>query len=185
MNPTIQFLLTCLYIMLPGAVANMTPVFVRNIHFLNVSVDFDKKWFDNKPIFGNHKTYRGFFFGILAAIAVAYIQSLLFKSSSFFAQISFFNYNETSFFIIGFLIGFGVLFGDLIKSFFKRRVNIKSGESFFPWDQLDLVIGALVFISFIQIPPLKMIIFYLIAGPLFHILFNHIGFWLGIREAKW
>ena len=184
MNPPTQFLLTAFYVLIPAAIANMMPVFVRNINFLNIPVDFNKRWRDGKPIFGNHKTYRGFFFGILAAILVVYVQSLLYKYS-FFAQISFFNYNETSFLIIGFLLGFGVLFGDLVKSFFKRRVGIKSGESFFPWDQLDLVIGALVFISFIQIPSLKMIIFYLITGPLFHILFNHLGFWLGIREAKW
>ncbi len=184
MNPTLQFILTCLYIMLPCAIANMMPVFVRRINFLNLSVDFDRKWVDNKPIFGNHKTYRGFFFGILAAIIVTYLQSLLYKYS-FFQEISFFNYNETSFLLIGFLLGFGVLFGDLIKSFFKRRMNIKSGDSFFPWDQLDLVIGALIFISIIRIPPWQMALFYLIAGPLFHILFNHIGYWLGIREAKW
>jgi CDP-2,3-bis-(O-geranylgeranyl)-sn-glycerol synthase len=170
--------------MLPAAIANMMPVFARKINFLNISVDFDKKWFDNKPIFGNHKTYRGFFFGILGAIGVAYLQSLLYQYQ-FFKEISLFNYNETSFFIIGFLFGFGVLFGDLIKSFFKRRMSIKSGDSFFPWDQLDLVIGAIVFISIIEIPPWQMVLFYLIAGPLFHVLFNHIGYWLGIREVKW
>ncbi len=185
MNTTSQFILTCLYVMLPGALANMMPVFVRKINFLNVSIDFDKKWFDKKPIFGDHKTYRGFFFGILAAIIVAYFQSILYKTNSFFQQISFFNYNETSFLIVGSMIGFGVLFGDLVKSFFKRRMNIKSGDSFFPWDQLDLVIGAIIFISIIQIPPWKMILFSLIAAPFFHILFNHMGYWLGIKEAKW
>lgn len=185
MNTTLLFILTCLYVMLPAAVANMIPVFVKKINFLNSSVDFDKKWFDNKPIFGNHKTYRGFFFGILAAITVVYIQSILYKTNTFFMQISFFNYNEKSFLLIGFLIGFGVLFGDLIKSFFKRRVNIKAGDSFFPWDQLDLVFGALLFISFIQIPPWQMTLFYLIAGPSFHLFFNYIGYLLGIREEKW
>ncbi|MEK6921611.1 MAG: CDP-archaeol synthase, partial [Nanoarchaeota archaeon] len=68
MTSTIQFLLTCFYVIIPAAIANMMPVFVRSINFLNVSVDFDKKWFDNKPIFGNHKTYRGFFFGAILAI---------------------------------------------------------------------------------------------------------------------
>ena len=184
MNPTIQFILTCLYVIIPGALANMMPVFVRSINFLNVSVDFDKKWFDNKPIFGTHKTYRGFFFGILAAIFITYIQSLLYKYP-FFQQISFFNYDEISFLLVGFMMGFGVLFGDLIKSFFKRRTNIKPGDKFFPWDQLDLVIGAIIFISFIQRIPISMILFYLVVGPALHVLFNHLGYWLQIRETKW
>lgn len=184
MNQAIQFILTCFYVIIPAAIANMMPVFVRSINFLNTPIDFNKKWFDNKPIFGNHKTYRGFFFGILAAIIITYIQSLLYNYS-FFRQISFFNYNETSFIIIGFLIGFGVLFGDLVKSFFKRRVNVKPGDKFFPWDQLDLVIGAIVFIYFIQPIPWSMIIFYLIVGPALHVFFNHVGYWIGIRETKW
>ena len=171
--------------MIPAAIANMMPVFVRKINFLNCPVDFNKKWFDGKPIFGSHKTYRGFFFGIFAAIFAVYIQNLLYKSSLFFQEISFFNYNEQSFIIIGFLIGFGVLFGDLAKSFFKRRRNIKPGESWFPWDQIDLVIGGLIFVSLIKVPSWQMIIFLLIITPLFHIFFNHIGFWIGIRETKW
>ena len=184
MNPTIQFLLTAFYVIIPAAIANMMPVFVRSINFLNIPIDFNKKWFDNKPIFGNHKTYRGFFFGILAAIIITYIQSLLYQYP-FFQQISFFNYNEISFFTVGFLIGFGVLFGDLVKSFIKRRVNVKPGDKFFPWDQLDLVIGAIIFISFIQRIPWSMIIFYIIVGPTLHVCFNHLGYWLKIREAKW
>lgn len=183
MNPTPQFILLCLYLMLPAAVANMTPVFVKKINFLNTPVDFNKKW-NGKPIFGSHKTYRGFFFGILAAILVAFIQKILYQYP-FFQQISFFNFETTSFILIGFALGFGALFGDLVKSFFKRRMNIKPGDSFFPWDQLDLVIGAIVFISFIKIPSWQMILFGLIVGPTLHIFFNHAGYWLGIRENKW
>lgn len=184
MNTITQFILTCFYVIIPAAFANMMPVFVKSINFLNIPIDFNKKWFDNNPIFGNHKTYRGFFFGILAAILITFVQSVLYQYP-FFQQISFFNYNETSFLLIGFMIGFGVLFGDLIKSFFKRRVSIKPGDIFFPWDQLDLVIGALVFISFIKMPSWQMIVFYLIAGPALHIFFNHIGYWFGIQKVKW
>lgn len=183
MDATLQFTLTCLYLIIPAAVANMMPVFVRHIDFLNIPVDFDKKW-KGKPIFGSHKTYRGFFFGILGAIIVSYFQKVLYVHP-FFQQISFFNYSETSFVLIGFLLGFGVLFGDLVKSFFKRCLGIKPGARFFPWDQIDLVLGALVFISFIKVPSWQMILFFLLVGPLLHIFFNHLGYWLRIRETKW
>lgn len=183
METIIQFVLLCLYTMLPGAVANMMPVFVKKIPFLAVPIDFGKK-LNGKPIFGSHKTYRGFFFGIIAAIAVAYIQSLLYSYNSF-QQISFFNFDETSFLLIGLLIGFGVLSGDLVKSFFKRLIDIKPGARFFPWDQIDFIIGGLLFMSFIKPPSWQMVVFYLGIGPCLHILFNHIGFWIKIRESKW
>ncbi len=179
----LTFLLTCIYVMLPAMVANMMPVFVKKIPFLDVPVDFNKTW-HNKPLFGNHKTYRGFFFGILGAIFITYIQSLLYIHPTF-QKISFFDYTQTSFLLIGFLIGFGVLFGDLVKSFFKRRINVKPGDKFFPWDQLDLVIGAVVFISFVKIPSWQMVVFYLVAGPALHIFFNHLGYWLGLQKVKW
>jgi CDP-2,3-bis-(O-geranylgeranyl)-sn-glycerol synthase len=179
----IAFFLTCMYVALPAIVANMLPSLTRNIPFLNIPIDFNKTW-NNKPICGDHKTYRGFFFGVLGAIFITYIQSRLY-AYPLFQKISFFDYSTTSFWLIGFLIGFGVLFGDLVKSFFKRRVNVKPGDTFFPWDQLDLVIGALVFISFIKIPSWQMVIFYLIVGPLLHIFFNHLGFWLGLQKVKW
>jgi CDP-2,3-bis-(O-geranylgeranyl)-sn-glycerol synthase len=169
--------------MIPAMIANMVPVFVRKIPFLDTPVDFNQKWC-GKPIFGDHKTYRGFFFGILGAIIITYIQSLLYIYPAF-QKVSFFDYSTSSFLLIGFLIGFGVLFGDLIKSFFKRRVNVKPGDKFFPWDQIDMVIGALIFISFVKIPSWQMILFYIIAGSTLHILLNHLGYWLGLQKVKW
>ena len=40
-------------------------------------------------------------------------------------------------------MGFGALTGDAIKSFFKRRVNIPPGVSWFPFDQIDYIIGGI------------------------------------------
>ena len=44
----------------------VTSIFVKKINFLNYSVDFNKTW-NGKRILGDHKTYRGFFFGTLGA----------------------------------------------------------------------------------------------------------------------
>jgi CDP-2,3-bis-(O-geranylgeranyl)-sn-glycerol synthase len=183
MNTTIQFVTLTIYAILPGAFANMMPVFARRINFLNTPIDFNKM-FNGKSIFGSHKTYRGFFFGILGAILIAYIQKLLYQYPTF-QQISFFNFNETSFLLIGFLMGFGVLFGDLVESFFKRRVGIKPGAVWFPWDQTDAVIGGLLFVSIIKVPTWQMVVFLLIAGPIIHVSTNHLGYWLKIKETKW
>ena len=178
-----QFVLMCLYLALPGAVANMMPVFVSRVPFLNIPVDLGYVW-RGKRLFGSHKTYRGFFFGVFGAMAAAYVQSILFQYPLFRA-ISFVDFSQISFLLFGFLIGFGALFGDLVKSFFKRRAGIEPGKSWFPWDQLDLLFGALLFVSFIKVPSLAMILFYLISVPLLHIFFNHLGYWLKIKETKW
>jgi len=170
--------------MLPGIFANMAPVLFRNVEFLDYPIDFNKKW-KGKPLFGSHKTYRGFFFGILLSVIVVYVQSMLFHSYVIFRELSFFSYLDINFLLLGFLIGFGALFGDLVKSFFKRRFGVKPGDSWFPWDQLDSLLGALLFISFVYVPSWQVIVFLLIAVPVLHILINHIGYYLHMRETRW
>lgn len=179
----VYFVLMCLWLAVPGALANMMPVFAKNIDFLNYPVDFGKQ-FRGKRLFGANKTFRGFFFGILGAIVVAYFQARLF-GLSFFQKIAFIDFSTTSFVLFGFLIGFGVLFGDLVESFFKRQFDIAPGKPWFPWDQVDLLIGALVFISFIRIPTWQMIAFFFAVGPLLHLGFNYLGYALGIKKNKW
>lgn len=179
----VNFVLMCLYLMIPGAVANMMPVFARRIPFLDYPIDFNIKY-KNKPIFGRNKTFRGFFFGILGAIIVSYIMSLLYQYPAI-QQISFIDFSQVHWAYFGFMIGLGVLVGDAVESVVKRRKGIKPGQPFFPWDQLDLLIGALVFISFIKLPTWQMIVFYFIFVPLIHITFRHVGYYLGINKKKW
>jgi len=177
----IDIILTALYLMLPAYFANMVPLLVRKVNFLNVPVDFNKKW-KGKPIFGSHKTWRGMFFGVIAGVIVAYIQFVLLRYS-FFADISLLDYSN--WLVVGFLLGFGALVGDAIKSFFKRRVGVKPGGKFIPWDEIDYTIGALLFISLVYIPSWQIILAVLILNFILHIAVNHIGYYLGINDVKW
>jgi len=168
--------------MLPAYFANMAPVLVRDyFKALAVPLDFNKK-FNGKRVLGSHKTLRGLLSGIVVGIIVAFVQYLLLKIS-FFANISILNYNEWA--CIGFLMGAGALTGDLVKSFFKRRFNIKPGGRWIPFDQLDFVVGALLFISILYVPSVEIIITALILSFLLHIILSHIGYYLGIRKVKW
>lgn len=157
----------------------MVPVFVKG----KTPVDLGKK-FNNKPLFGSHKTYQGFISAIVAAVIVTFLQTQL-SSIFFFNSISILNYNDINFIAFGFLFGFGAMFGDLIKSFFKRRFNIKPGSRFIPFDQLDFVIGSLLFISLVYIPTPEIIITVLILTFFLHIISNHIGYYLKIRDVRW
>ncbi|MBS3105897.1 CDP-2,3-bis-(O-geranylgeranyl)-sn-glycerol synthase [Candidatus Woesearchaeota archaeon] len=175
------FILKCFYFMLPAYFANMAPVIVKKIDLFAFPVDFNKQ-ISNKPIFGRNKTFRGLIFGVIFSIIVAYIQFLLY-GVEFFNVISFIDYNN--WLLFGFLMGSGALTGDLIKSFFKRRLGLKPGAKFIPFDQTDFVIGALVFTMPIFNLTLKIFITSLLLSFILHIIVNHIAFHMKIRNEKW
>ncbi|MBW2988730.1 CDP-archaeol synthase [Candidatus Woesearchaeota archaeon] len=163
--------------MLPAYLANMAPVIVKNrLKALAKPIDFGKN------IFGNNKTFRGLIIGVLFSIMAAYIQSLLY-GLSFFRGLSLIDYSN--WLLAGTLFGAGALFGDLIESFVKRRIRIKPGTRFVPWDQLDFVIGALAAISLIASLTFDMIAIILVMSVIGHITVNHIAYSLGIRREKW
>lgn len=170
--------------MVPAFIANMTPVFVKN-HFtwMAIPVDGGIK-LNHQPLFGNHKTVRGFVCGIAMAILIAYLQKQLYQYPLLQAM-SYINYAEISFVSIGFLLGFGALFGDLVKSFIKRRLNHKPGTMFFPWDEVDAWIGAMVFISIVKPLHMSMVLFYILVIPLLHLAANYIGYKLKLKEVMW
>ena len=175
------FLLQCAYFMLPAYFANMAPVLVKKIKFLDYPIDFNKK-FRGKPILGSHKTWRGLFFGVVAGVIIAYLQRLLY-AYPFFARLSFIDYSN--WLAIGFLLGFGSLFGDAVKSFFKRKAGVKPGGRFIPADQLDYSIGALLFVSIVFVPTWQIIVTILVLNFVLHVLANHIAYYLKLTKVKW
>lgn len=170
------------YFMLPAYFANMAPVLAKNYFKpLAVPLDFNKK-FKGKRILGSHKTLRGLLAGMVLGIITAFIQYLLLRIPCF-ANISLLDYAEWP--SIGLLMGAGALTGDMVKSFFKRRFSIKPGGRWIPFDQLDYVVGALVFVSIVYVPSIEVIIAALILSFLLHIMINHAAYYLGISKVKW
>ncbi len=180
-EPFVFFALRCFYFMLPAYFANMAPVMVKKINLFEFPADFGKK-IGNKPILGSHKTFRGFVFGIVFAVIIAYSQFFLYKIE-FFRSISFFAYD--SWLLLGFLIGFGALAGDAVKSFFKRRIGIKPGAKFIPFDQIDFVLGAFAFTALFFDVTLKIFAVSLLLTFVLHITINHAAFYMKIRSEKW
>jgi CDP-2,3-bis-(O-geranylgeranyl)-sn-glycerol synthase len=86
---------------------------------------------------------------------------------------------------LGLRFGVGAMAGDAVKSFVKRRVGIAPGRPFVPWDQIDFVLGALALIwgrATLSWADLAIILLLSVAG---HVLVNHLGYWLGIRDVRW
>ncbi|MGM5487527.1 MAG: CDP-2,3-bis-(O-geranylgeranyl)-sn-glycerol synthase [Nanobdellota archaeon] len=172
----LMILLRVLYLMLPAYIANMMPVIVRRFSILDVPVDFGKK-LGRRRLFGDHKTWRGIIFGTTAAIITAYLQYRLQLPISVIAY--------ENWLLVGLLLGGGALLGDLIKSMIKRQFKIKEGKPFIPWDQVDFLIGALVFLPIVYIPTIRELVMMCIITPILHITINHIAFCLKIRKEKW
>lgn len=169
-----MIVLRIIWLFLPAYAANIAAS-VFKINFLNKPI--------SEKYFGSHKTYRGFFFGTLSALIVSSIQFFVFEIH-FFKNISYLNYSHY-YLLSGFLLGFGALAGDTIKSYFKRRKNIAPGEKWIPFDQIDYTLGALFFIAFFWKPDIIFIFLSMLLNFGFHILFNHLGFWLGLRKKPW
>jgi CDP-2,3-bis-(O-geranylgeranyl)-sn-glycerol synthase len=164
------------YLFMPAYFANMAPVIFRKVRFMDAPMDLGKKW-NGKPIFGSHKTFRGLFFGILLAMIIAYVQ-FRFPLGSPLLDYSLWP-------AIGILMGFGAILGDSVESFFKRRVGIKPGKPWVPFDQIDFTLGALIMISFLEFPGWKVAAASIVLSFILHVTVNHIGAFLKIRKNPW
>ncbi|XOB41306.1 MAG: CDP-archaeol synthase [Candidatus Nealsonbacteria bacterium] len=183
-----KLILSSLYFFLPAYFTNMTPPLAKRFRvfdFLDKPIDSNKT-FNNKPILGVHKTWRGIATGIIVGISVACLQKWLYQFS-WIKEISFFDYERINILILGLLLSSGALFGDLIFAFIKRRLGLKPGAKFIPFDQINYVIGAYIFFyltSFSKIDNLVWIIL-LIFTFFLHIIVNRFGYHLRLHKAKW
>ncbi len=168
-------ILASIIFFLPAYIANAMPVIANGLKLLpSLAKPINKK------VFGESKTYRGFFVGILGALIVGLIQ-FGFGLYSF----SIWQNNLMFTLLLSFYLGLGALTGDLIKSYFKRRIGKKSGEPWIIFDQIDYVVGGLLIGSLIVVPTLELIIILLIISPLFALGANVIAYKLKIKKVWW
>ncbi|MFQ5620494.1 MAG: CDP-archaeol synthase [Candidatus Nanoarchaeia archaeon] len=170
-------ILSLLWYFVPAYVANMAPVLFRRVPFLDSPVDFGIR-VGGVRLLGNHKTWRGLVLGVALGTFVFWLQT------QYRLQYELFDYGVVSLWP-GFLLSFGALFGDLVKSFFKRRRKIKPGNPWYVVDQIDYVIGALVFSSFIFIPSVQEIAILVVASFFLTVLVNYLGKMLRFRKVAW
>lgn len=136
----LMVIVTNCLIFLPAGIANMTPLLANKVPGLNkwnTPMDFGKSW-RGVRIFGDHKTWRGFVTGVfMGTVSGIIITGLLFP-------VGHSSHNTIMWALFGFALSAGALLGDAVKSFFKRRSGVPSGKSWFPFDQLDYIVGALI-----------------------------------------
>ena len=100
-------------------VANGSPVIIRNLlgeQRFSLALDHGRHFFDDRPVFGPHKTYRGLLASVVTTTITAWLLSLPLLLGVLFSLLS--------------------MLGDLFASFCKRRMHIHSGGMALGLDQL-------------------------------------------------
>lgn len=170
-----DFLIQAFLFFLPAGVANAAPVIVNRIPLLRrykIPIDFGRHY-RGKRIFGDNKTWRGLIFGTIMGGVTSLLVSYFFVPNSADAWYIFW---------VGASLGFGALAGDAIESFFKRQRNVPPGKSWFPFDQIDYIIGGLVFVYPLTLIPLILMIGILVLYFGLHLVVSYIGFLTGFKK---
>jgi CDP-2,3-bis-(O-geranylgeranyl)-sn-glycerol synthase len=142
-------ILQALWLILPVYIANGSAVLVGG----GKPVDFGKNWRDGKRILGDGKTWCGLFAGAFVGMTCGFGLAVVAKYAAM-SDFAFLGLSDFEGFplmiLIIFSLCFGALLGDMVKSFFKRRIGKDRGQDWILFDQLDFIVGALVLCFFIS-----------------------------------
>ncbi len=152
--------MSALWFILPAYVANGAPVMLGG----GTPIDLGRKFLDGKRILGDGKTFKGFFAGVLTGTFIGTLQGRL---------------------VLGFFLSIGALVGDMAGSFVKRRLNIKRGDSAPLLDQLDFILGAVLFslIFARNYVATDIIVTALLITPVLHLLANRVTYKVGYKDV--
>ncbi len=175
----LEIIIIAVWLMLPAYISNPMAVVFGG----GTPVDLGKNWKDGRRILGDGKTFRGLIGGTVCGVIIGLIQMRVSPS------LSLNGFTLTA--IIA--LSFGALLGDMVKSFFKRRLGYARGAKLPLIDQLDFVAGAwiLTYIfdprwfseNFLSSP--WIIITILILTPLLHRLTNIFGYYIKLKKEPW
>ena len=140
-------------------------------------VDLDRLFFDGKPLFGPGKTYRGLILGVCAGTIAAFIISLALREEVLTLT--------DNYLLLGFLLSAGAIVGDIVASFFKRRNNIAPGSEVLFLDQLDFVIGGMIFGSAVYSPQFYEVFFVCVVTLIVHKISNYIAYRAKLKKVPW
>jgi CDP-2,3-bis-(O-geranylgeranyl)-sn-glycerol synthase len=174
----VRFCVGALWWLLPAGAANTVPVLLRRVPVLGAPIDGGRTY-RGQPIFGANKTWRGFIAAPLAGWAVALGQV---EAGDLFPPLRAIALASGPAWW-GAVLGAGAISGDLIKSFFKRRVGVPAGASWVPCDQLDWVVGAVAALSWWYVPGWWRALGLLVVGGLAHVSAVALGRLIGLRRA--
>lgn len=119
-----------------------------------------------RRILGANKSLRGALVMPAATIGCTLLQAALVEEFSWARELSFVDFHRVSPLVWGTLLGVGYVVGELPNSFLKRQLDIAPGAAargargpvFWFLDQVDSLIGLLLFLSLVWVPPIRVVI---------------------------
>jgi CDP-2,3-bis-(O-geranylgeranyl)-sn-glycerol synthase len=178
-------MLIALFFFLPAGAANGIPVLAAlapGLRKFDTPMDFGLK-VRGRELFGKNKTWRGMIAGIIAATLLLWLQQqLTLHWHSLYALMDEINYTNLNPLILGPLFGVGALVGDALESFVKRQVGHAPGKSWFPFDQLDFIIGAIIFTLPCVALSLSQYAWAVVVLMVLHVLFDRGGELFHLKE---
>lgn len=159
-------IIEALIFIFPAYCANAVPVLAGG----GLAMDFGRNFSDKKRIFGNNKTFRGFFFGLAVGIAVGLMEWLLFDDYPL---------------LFSLLTPLGALLGDLAGAFLKRRLGITPGDLLPIIDQIDFVVGAIILALPLNILYWELAVAVILITPPLHLLTNFGAYKLKLKKNPW
>ena len=138
--------------------------------------------FRGERLFGDNQTWRG-------AVVYVAVTVLAILPQGYWRQpqLEYFDYSEVSLPLAGFLLGLGWVLGELPNSFLKRQIGIAPGQRGSPFfvllDQVDSLIGCLLLLCLVWIPPWQVWLVILVLCSGLHMLFNGVFVLLGLKKS--
>ena len=160
-----KLIIDSLLFIFPAYCANAVPVLAGG----GRPLDWGKNFFDGKPILGKNKTFRGFFFGWFIGLMVGLVETMLFGYPLLFSVLS----------------PLGALMGDLVGAFLKRRLNIAPGGLLPVIDQIDFVVGALLFSLPLSMIYWELAVAVILITPPIHLFTNFLAYKLKLKNDPW
>ncbi len=177
-----------LWLFLPAMIPNSAAVVFGG----GTKIDFGKSW-RGRRIFGDGKSWRGFFGGAFSGIAFGLI---LIGVSSIWDPLDYWGYGPfwDNVGIIA-CLSFGAVLGDLCGAFIKRRLGMERGQKAPILDQYDFVIGAFlltalfhpdwVYSTYVEGWHILALLFILLIMFAVHRIVNIIGYRMGLKKEPW
>ena len=166
-----DFLAVLLAYLLPLYIANAAPILFHG----KIPVDLGKKY-RGERILGKGKPILGALCGVLGGTFIGIIFGLVFPQIYVLIP---------QYLLLVVLLSVGAIIGDMAKSFVKRRKGIKSGERWFLVDQLDFIVGGVIFSLMVRFPEIGIVLFLLIVTVFIHTATNIIAFKLKLKKVPW
>ena len=179
-----------IYFMLPAYLANASALTFGG----GTPLDMGRSLKDGFRLLGDGVTWKGTIIGILIGTLIGLIQGtftgdliqnlLMVGDPTIGVMVQgTITTNTLHGTLLGLALGSGAIIGDACGSFIKRRFKVDRGRPVPIVDQLDFVVGALIFSSLVVAIPIYLIIVILIISLFLHLGANTIAYLLGMKNV--